>query len=58
MKPKVAGSNPDGVTGIFQCHNSSGRAMVLGATQPVTEMSTRNVVWGGGKGGGCVGLRT
>jgi len=45
MKPKVAGSNPDSVTGIFQCHNPSGRAMVLGVIQPVTEMGTRNVVW-------------
>lgn len=41
----MAGSNSDGVTGIFQCHNPSGRAMVLGATQPVTVISTRNVVW-------------
>jgi len=46
MKPTVAGSNPDSVTGIFQCHNPSGRAMVLEAAQPVTEMGTRNVVWG------------
>jgi len=34
--------------------------MALGLTQPLTEMSTRNVFWGeeGGKGGRCVGLST
>ena len=40
---KVAGSIPDGVTGIF--HNTSGRTMALGLTQPLTEMSTRNISW-------------
>jgi hypothetical protein len=30
--------------------------MALGSTQPVTEMSTRNISWG--KGGRCVGLTT
>ena len=53
---KVAGSNPDGVTGIFQRRNPSGRTMALGSTQPLTEMSTRNISWG--KGGRCVGLTT
>jgi hypothetical protein len=24
--------------------------MALGSTQPLTEMSTRNISWGGGKG--------
>ena len=40
--------------------NPSGRAMVLGLTQLLTEMSTRNVSWGGGggRGGLCVGLTT
>jgi hypothetical protein len=42
----VAGSTPDGVTGIFHWHNPSGRTMALGSTQTVTEMSTRNVSWG------------
>jgi hypothetical protein len=36
---KVAGSIPDGVTGILHWHNSSGRTMDLGSTQPLTEMS-------------------
>ena len=35
---KVAGSIPDGATGIFHCHNSSVRTMALGLTQPLTEM--------------------
>jgi hypothetical protein len=44
--PEAAGSIPDGVTGIFQWHNPSGRTMALGSTQPLTEMSTRNISWG------------
>ena len=36
---KVAGSIPDGVTGILNWHNPSGRTMALGSTQPLTEMS-------------------
>ena len=43
---KVARSIPDGVTGIFRWHNPSGRTMALGLTQPLTEMSTRNISWG------------
>jgi hypothetical protein len=43
---KVAGSIPDGVTEIFLKHNPSGRTMALELTQPLTEMSTRNVSWG------------
>jgi len=40
---KVAGSIPDGVVGIFHWHNPSGRTMAMGLTQPLTEMSTRNI---------------
>jgi hypothetical protein len=43
---KVAGSIPDGVIGIFHWHNPSGRTIALGTTQPLTEMSTRNISWG------------
>jgi hypothetical protein len=43
---KVTGSIPDGVIGIFHRHNPSGCTMVLGSTQPLTEMSTRNISWG------------
>ena len=35
---KVAGSIPDGVIEIFNCHNPSGRTMTLWLTQPLTEM--------------------
>jgi hypothetical protein len=53
---KVAGSIPDGVIGFFHWLNPSGRTMALGSTQPLIEMSTRNVFWS--KGGRCVGLTT
>ena len=53
---KVAVSIPDGVIGIFYCHNLSGCTMALGLTLPLTEMSTRNISWG--KGGRCVELTT
>ena len=53
-KPKVTGSIPNGVTGIFHWHNPSCYTMVLGLTKPLTEMSTRNISWG--KGGWCIGL--
>ena len=55
---KVAGSIPYGVIGIFHWHNPSSRSMALGSTQSLTEMSTRNISWGGSKGGRCVGLTT
>ena len=42
---KVAGSIPDGVIGIFHWHNPSGRTMALGLTQPLREMSTKNISW-------------
>jgi hypothetical protein len=49
---KVAGSIPDG-------YSPSGHTVALGLTQPLKEMSTRNVYGGcGGKGGRCVGLIT
>jgi len=40
---KVAGSIPDGVIEIFNCLNASGRTMTLVSTEPLTEMSTRDV---------------
>jgi len=36
-------------------NNPSGCTVALGSTQPLTEMSTRNISLGG-KGGRCVGL--
>ena len=32
--------------GFLHWHNPSGRTMALGSTQPLTEISTRNVSWG------------
>ena len=43
---KVAGLIPDDVVGIFHGHNPAGRTMALGLTQPLTEMSTKNISWG------------
>jgi hypothetical protein len=46
---KVAGSNSDEVIGFFNWRNRSSRPMVLGSTQPLTEMNTRNFLWGKGR---------
>jgi hypothetical protein len=43
---QVAGSIPDGIIGIFHRHNPVGRTMAVGSTQPLTEMSPRNISWG------------
>jgi hypothetical protein len=50
---KVAGSIPDGVIGIFHSYNPVGRTVALGSTQPLTEMSTRNISWGVKAAGAC-----
>jgi hypothetical protein len=42
------GSSPDEVDFFFNLPNPSSCAMALGSTQPLTEMSTRNLL--GGKG--------
>ena len=42
---EVSGSIPDGVIWIFHWRNPSDRTMALGSTQPLTEMSTRNIHW-------------
>jgi hypothetical protein len=42
---KVMGSNPDGVNGIFQWLNPSGRTVALGSSQPLTGMSIRGISW-------------
>jgi hypothetical protein len=41
---KVAGSIPDWA--IFHQINPSGHSRALGSTQPLTEMSGRNISWG------------
>jgi hypothetical protein len=43
---QIVASIPDGVSGFFHWHNPFGHAMALGSTQPLTEMSTRNISWG------------
>ena len=43
---KVTSSIPEGVIGIFHWHNPSGRTMARRSSQPVKEMSTRNISWG------------
>jgi hypothetical protein len=48
---KVAGSNPDEVIGFFfffNLPNLSSRTMAMGSTEPLAEISTRNLP--GGKG--------
>jgi hypothetical protein len=40
---KVSGSIPESVIWIFHLHDPSGRTVALGSTQPLTEMSTRNI---------------
>jgi hypothetical protein len=40
---KVAGSNPDEVDFFFNLPNPSSSTTALGSTQPLTEMSTRNL---------------
>jgi hypothetical protein len=40
---KVAGSIPDDAIGIFHSNNPSGYTMALESTQPLTELSTRNI---------------
>jgi hypothetical protein len=43
QKHKAAGSIPDKVIGFSKLPNPSSRSMTLGSTQPLTEMSTRNL---------------
>jgi len=57
MSRKVVGSGPDGVIGIFHWLNPLSCTVVLGCTQPQTEMSTWGLWWGG-KGIRCVGVTT
>ena len=43
---KVAVSTPDAFIEIFKLFNASGSVVVLESTQPLTEMSTRNLPLG------------
>jgi len=53
LRYKPEGSIPDGVTGIFDSHNPSGRIMTLGLTHPVTEVPEMSL---DGNVGRCVTL--
>jgi hypothetical protein len=46
---KVAGSIVYEVIGFFSLPNTSRRTMALGSTQPLTEMSTKNLPVGKGR---------
>jgi hypothetical protein len=46
---KVAGSIPVEVVGFINWPNPSSRTMALGSTQPLSEMSTRNLPGGNGR---------
>jgi hypothetical protein len=44
-KRLAAGLIPESAIGIFHWHNPSGRTVALWSTQPLTEISTRNISW-------------
>ena len=45
LKLQGHGFVPDGGIGTFHSLNPSGRTIALGSTQPLTEMSTRDISW-------------
>jgi hypothetical protein len=45
-KPEGRGFDSRWCHGIILWYNPFGRTMALGPTQPLTEMSTRNISWG------------
>jgi hypothetical protein len=45
-KPEGRGFDSRWCRWIFTLTNPSGRTMVLGSTQPLSEMSSRNIFWG------------
>jgi hypothetical protein len=45
-KPEVAGSISDLVAGSFHLNNPSARTIALRSTQPLKEMSSRDIYWG------------
>jgi hypothetical protein len=45
-KPEGRGIDSRWFPGIFRGRNPSGLTMALVSTQPLTEMSTRNISWG------------
>jgi hypothetical protein len=57
LRYKLEGRGCDSRWCNWNSRNPSGRTMALGFTQPLTEMTTKNISWGD-KGSRCVGLRT
>jgi hypothetical protein len=49
----VAGSSPDEVTGFFNLPNPSSGSVAMGSTQPLTDMSSRNLPGGKGQSTGA-----
>jgi hypothetical protein len=45
-KPECRCSIPDDIIAFLNRRNSSSRTMALEPNQPVTEMSTKNFLWG------------
>ena len=45
--PKATSLIPNVITGIIHWHNLSGWTVALGLTQPLTEVSIRNIYWRG-----------
>jgi hypothetical protein len=43
LQAERSGSIPDEVIGFFNWPNTSSRPMALGSTQPLRELSTRNI---------------
>jgi hypothetical protein len=54
LRQEFACSIPDVVIGIYRGINPSGRHMELGSTQPLPEISMRDISWG--KSGRYIGL--
>jgi hypothetical protein len=57
-KPKVRGPIPDEVFGFFDVPNPSSCTLALEYTQPLTEMSTRNLLGDKGQAGRSVRMTT
>ena len=45
-KPESRGFDSQWVVGICHLLSPTGRAMAVGSTQPLTDISTRSVFWG------------
>jgi len=46
LREQLYGVGPGRVSTIFHWYNPSSRTVALWLTQPLTEISTRNISWG------------